>query len=289
MGYLRQDPFQDLLLDHVSDAVSDYANNNNNNNNNPQWLFFEDNAPAPSSSSSSSSTDWTLSTCCGTSEIIFLSLTAGYLVIIYLLWNTMIMKPMKLIAVFVHEMGHATACWMTCGKVKGIEVYGNEGGVTKYVGGWRWFIIPAGYVGGSFWGAFFVVLSGNRWASLAAAILFCLGMSVSLFFSPNRTMVFLNLGFLVLTIVFILVDQLAFTPFLQFLTLFYGVFIGSFSIYDIYDDLITRTVEGSDAHACHKLIPCCLPRCVGVQFGIVALAFQALGLYLALVWMASSA
>ena len=60
----------------------------------------------------------------------------------------MLMKPMKLIAVFVHEMGHATACWMTCGKVKGIEVYGNEGGVTKYVGGWRWFIIPAGYVGG---------------------------------------------------------------------------------------------------------------------------------------------
>lgn len=24
------------------------------------------------------------------------------------------------------EMGHATACWMTCGSVKGIEVYGNE-------------------------------------------------------------------------------------------------------------------------------------------------------------------
>lgn len=41
-------------------------------------------------------------------------------------------------------MSHATACWITGGKVEGIEVYGNEGGVTKYVGGWRWFIIPAG-------------------------------------------------------------------------------------------------------------------------------------------------
>ena len=66
-----------------------------------------------------------------------------------------------------------------------------------------------------------------------------------------------------------------------------GVFIGMFSVYDIWDDLITRTVEGSDAHACHKLIPCCLPRCVGVQFAVVAIAFQALGLYLALVWMTS--
>ena len=176
---------------------------------------------------------------------------------------------------------------LQCGSVKGIEVYKNEGGVTKYVGGWRWFIIPAGYVGGSFWGGFFTVMSGNRWASLASACVFCTAMAVSMFFSPNKTMVFLNLGFIILTVGFILIDQFLLHPFLQFLTLFYGVFIGSFSIFDIYDDLITRTVEGSDAHACHKLIPCCLPRCVGVQFMVVALAFQAGALYLALVWMGS--
>jgi hypothetical protein len=33
---------------------------------------------------------------------------------------------------------------MTGGKVTGIEVKSNEGGVTKYVGGWRICIIPAG-------------------------------------------------------------------------------------------------------------------------------------------------
>jgi len=91
-------------------------------------------------------------------------------------------------------------------------------------------------------------MSGDRWASLASAIMFVLAMVISLKFSPNKTMVCLNLGFIVLTVVFILIDQLVFSPFLQFLTLFYGVFIGSFSIFDIYDDLITRTVEGSDAH-----------------------------------------
>ncbi|KAL7470734.1 hypothetical protein ACHAXS_010990, partial [Conticribra weissflogii] len=98
----------------------------------PTWLTQNDNA-------SSSGADWDLSNCCTTPEIIFLSLTAGYLLLIYLLWNTTIMKPMKLIAVFVHEMSHATACWLTCGSVKAIEVYTNEGGVTKYVGGKRWF------------------------------------------------------------------------------------------------------------------------------------------------------
>ena len=46
---------------------------------------------------------------------------------------------------FIHaEFSHALACWMTGGKVTGIEVKSNEGGVTKYVGGWRICIIPAG-------------------------------------------------------------------------------------------------------------------------------------------------
>lgn len=57
---------------------------------------------------------------------------------------------------------------------------------------------------------------------------------------------------------------------------------------DIYDDLITRTAEGSDAVACHNLIPCCLPRCVGVQFWLVAFCFQVIGLYLGLVWLVSN-
>lgn len=49
------------------------------------------------------------------------------------------------------QMCHATACWLTCGKVEGLEVHTNEGGVTKFRGGQRWFITPAGYLGGAFW------------------------------------------------------------------------------------------------------------------------------------------
>ncbi len=79
--------------------------------------------------------DWNLTNCCNDEEIIFLSLVFGYLLANFFLWNTALLKPMKLIAVFVHEMSHATACWITGGKVLGIEVFGNEGGVTKYQGG----------------------------------------------------------------------------------------------------------------------------------------------------------
>ena len=46
--------------------------------------------------------DWNLSTCCGKYETIFLCLVPAYLVVIFVLWRTALVKPMKLIAVFVH-------------------------------------------------------------------------------------------------------------------------------------------------------------------------------------------
>ena len=65
--------------------------------------------------------DWELE------ETIFVCFYGGYFILNWLLWNTVVVKPMALISVFCHEMCHASACWMTCGKVKSIEVYGNEG------------------------------------------------------------------------------------------------------------------------------------------------------------------
>lgn len=238
------------------------------------------------------SADWELDNCCSTGQIVFLCLFGGYLVINLLLWKTPVLKPMKLIAVFVHEMSHAAACWMTGGKVKEIQVFDNEGGVTKYVGGVQSIVIPAGYLGCAWWGTVFVVLSADVIAATVAACIFIAALLVSLAFKPNCTTITLNIGFAGLTLLCVLLQWLLLPgglyigkiPFLGLVTLYYGVFIGSFSIYDIYDDLITRTVEGSDSHACYQLYPCCLPRCVGVLWAMIAFFFMAAGVYLALVW-----
>ncbi|KAL7488957.1 hypothetical protein ACHAW6_014545 [Cyclotella cf. meneghiniana] len=242
--------------------------------------------------------DWHLTHCCNDEALVFLSLTLGYLLANFFLWNTTLLKPMKLIAVFVHEIHHAVVCHFTGGSAASIwtiidagadDEEQNGGGVSKYVGGRRWFIIPAGYVGCSFWGMVFVVLSGDRLASLISAAFFLMALTVSLFCAPNRIMVWLSVGFIVLTTGFIFLDRFVFHPMLQYLTLYYGVFIGSFSIFDIYDDLVTRTSEGSDAYACSReLVPCCLPRFIGLQFVVMAFGFLAVGLYLALVWMTTS-
>jgi Peptidase M50B-like len=174
--------------------------------------------------------DWNLSSCCGQEELTFCGLFIGYFVLNLILWSTPLLKPMKLIAVFIHEMGHATACWWTGGKVEAIEVYNNEGGVTKYRGGIRAIIIPAGYVGGAFWGGVFVTMSGDRVASTVAASVFVFSMLISLCYSPNRMLVILTLGFSALTILGICLEWFVFQPILPFITLYYGVFIGSFSV-----------------------------------------------------------
>lgn len=54
------------------------------------------------------------------------------------------MTPFKLITVFLHEVSHALACMLTCGKVEGIKVHADEGGVTQTRGGIYWLILPAG-------------------------------------------------------------------------------------------------------------------------------------------------
>jgi hypothetical protein len=196
--------------------------------------------------------------------------------------NNKIVKPMKLIAIFMHEMGHASAAWLTGGKVDKIEVYQNEGGVTNFRNGWKPAIIPAGYVGVSFWGGVLVALSGSRVGCTVASGIFIFALLICLRYSPNKLLVWLCIGFMVVTLAATLIEWLVFDPFLQFVTLFYGVFVGWYGIMDIWDDTISRTVEGSDAYACFQMWPCCLPKCVGIQFAILAIICQCLGLYIAM-------
>lgn len=163
--------------------------------------------------------EWQLNGCCGTEERIFLCVYAGYVVVFAMISKTALMKPLRLLAVFLHEFSHAALAWMTGGQVTGIEVNENEGntnlwhspeelltailimmldisppykrltdsifvvhklgGVTKYRGGCRICIIPAGYTGCAFWAGLFVALSGSR----IGATIVTGGMSLALLVS----------------------------------------------------------------------------------------------------------
>lgn len=224
--------------------------------------------------------------CCNDKQTVFILLYIAYVILAILTWNSLLSKPIRLIAVFIHEWCHAVACWLTCGDVRGIKVYHNEGGVTTFVGGCRSLIIPAGYIGCSFWSMLFVILSGGSITALVGCIAFTCSLLVTLCYSPNKTLVYICLGYAVLNVLVAIFDYLWYSPLLQFLILYYGVTVGMFSIVDIHQDTVAREHKGSDAYACSQEVwPCCASRCIGLQWVLLACFFQMIGIWIALVAM----
>mmetsp|Transcript_34769 Transcript_34769/g.83147 ORF Transcript_34769/g.83147 Transcript_34769/m.83147 type:complete len:226 (+) Transcript_34769:233-910(+) len=216
-------------------------------------------------------------------QIAFIALYFLYVGVVLVFHTTIILYPFRLLTTFLHEISHAIACWLTCGSVRAIKVYDNEGGVTSYAGGCRILIIPAGYVGSAIWGCVFVSFSGGRKTSTGAAGVLIGVLLYALCFAPNKTMVLLNLGYTVMLSVFILVEWKFFSPILNYVVLFFGVFVGIHAIFDTYTDTIRRTVLRSDAYACYEQCPCCLPKCVGVQWAILNLLLQVVGAWIAMI------
>mmetsp|Transcript_8555 Transcript_8555/g.20609 ORF Transcript_8555/g.20609 Transcript_8555/m.20609 type:complete len:294 (+) Transcript_8555:233-1114(+) len=225
-------------------------------------------------------------TCCNDRQTLFILFYFAFCALAILFHDTVLAKPVRLIATFIHEMSHATVCWLTCGEVRGIQVYDNDGGVTTFVGGMRCLIIPAGYVGLAFSAMVFVIMSAGKYMATVAIVGFTISLVVALFFSPNRLLVCISLGYAMVNVLVTLIEYTAFTPILQFLVLYYGVTVGVYAIIDIHDDTVFAAIEGSDAHACTSQVwPCCHPQTIGLQWAFMAILFQLIGIWVSLLQM----
>ncbi|RLN19370.1 hypothetical protein C2845_PM02G29850 [Panicum miliaceum] len=165
-------------------------------------------------------------------------------------------------------------------QVEGMQVHANEGGVTQTRGGIYWIILPAGYLGSSFWGMIFILASTNLLTTRIAAGCFILALVVVLFVADNWFLRWLCIGFVVFIAVVWVIQEFTSFHILKYVILFIGedllsVLINEmFSNYlDIYDDLISRRVHSSDAEKFAEICPC---PCNGVGWGVIwsALQFQ---------------
>jgi hypothetical protein len=68
-------------------------------------------------------------------------------VVIFLLWNTPLMIPLKILIVFFHELSHGLAAVVTGGSIESISISPQQGGLTTTRGGWLFLITSAGYLG----------------------------------------------------------------------------------------------------------------------------------------------
>ena len=114
-------------------------------------------------------------TCCDDDQMAVIIFLAAEVALILALWRCdKLLKPFKLLAVFVHEASHASACALTGGSVEALEVNLNEGGVTEYRGGCQAIVAPAGYIGGAVWGAVGTAIVGMGFDGNLLRVLFAL-------------------------------------------------------------------------------------------------------------------
>ncbi|MDD5602874.1 MAG: M50 family metallopeptidase [Eubacteriales bacterium] len=82
-------------------------------------------------------------------------------VVIMLLWNTFLMKPLKIFLVFLHETGHAFISFITGYGITNLNINLNESGFTTVATGGRFaglLIVMGGYLGSLFFAALILIL-----------------------------------------------------------------------------------------------------------------------------------
>lgn len=86
---------------------------------------------------------------------------AAVFVVVWLLWDTWWVYPLKMLVVLFHELSHGMAAIATGGSIAGIELMAREGGLCRTLGGNRFLTLSAGYLGSLLWGGLILVAAAR--------------------------------------------------------------------------------------------------------------------------------
>jgi len=67
--------------------------------------------------------------------------------VIFVLWDTDLIWPFRVLVVLFHEISHGAAAFLTGGALVELTFHGNEGGLAWTRGGNRFVVASAGYLG----------------------------------------------------------------------------------------------------------------------------------------------
>ncbi len=95
-------------------------------------------------------------------RLIFLLGFAAYFVALWLLWDTIVVYPLKIFVVFLHELSHGLMAIATGGSIEAISLDWREGGETLSRGGNAFLTLSAGYLGSLAWGLLLLELARTR-------------------------------------------------------------------------------------------------------------------------------
>lgn len=170
-------------------------------------------------------------------------------IVVYALWSTVFVWPLRLFVVLLHELSHGLAAVLTGGRIVSIALSPGEGGLCTTAGGWPFLISSAGYVGSALFGAFFLVLGVRGRPKTHRAVTALLGAALLVVTLVWMRSAFgfvygLAAGVLLLGVARWLPEG-ASSLVLRLL----GVTSLLYAPWDIVSDLILRSVPSSDAGA----------------------------------------
>lgn len=85
-------------------------------------------------------------------RLVFLTGFLVYFALLWTLWDTPVVYPLKLFVVLLHELSHGLAALGTGGWIEGIVVDPHQGGACYCPGGNTLLVLSAGYLGSLGWG-----------------------------------------------------------------------------------------------------------------------------------------
>ncbi len=178
-------------------------------------------------------------------RLIEITILLSIAIISFLLWDTIILFPIKLFVVFLHEVSHAVAAIITGGSVIKMDVGLDLSGKCELTGGNTFVIASAGYLGSFLFGAFlFYSAYSKKYINLSIITITIIVVlfSVNLITTPIVQ---------ILSIIFScgLLISMKYAPanFNKYLLIVLGLISCLYVVYDIKEDILSHTAVNSDA------------------------------------------
>ncbi|MFK7940851.1 MAG: M50 family metallopeptidase [Roseovarius sp.] len=168
------------------------------------------------------------------------------LVVVFALWSTPVVLPLKILIVFLHELAHALMTLLTGGEVLEMSISAQQGGHVISRGGSRFLILTAGYLGSLVIGVGLLLAALRTRADRVVVAVFGMVMlGVAVLYMRD----FFALGFTLATGLALLAMSRYLPNDLNDMTLrIIGLSSLVYVPFDIFDDTIRRSGARSDAY-----------------------------------------
>jgi len=174
------------------------------------------------------------------------------LMISFLIWDTYFIYPIKLFVVLLHEAGHGISAILSGGKIVTLSIGLDLSGKCETYGGNNIFIATSGYLGSLLFGlTIFYSTHNKKIGKLFLVLISILILLISITSMQSITFMLLAIFFslLLLSSAFFLNNKIV-----SFLLRSFGLLSCVYVLFDIKDDILSRSTSISDASILSNLI-----------------------------------